>query len=794
MVDENAFQPNFQAFTGILDIFGSTPFNNVLCRNPGKNPEVSVVDAISETDKMNSKLETLHKKCSSYITSEKFHGLNRELSFTSMFRSTSTIFCDLDEIAKRHSFHCVSEVCTSNANILRAMKLSTSCGFKGNGNTIVQECTTQPTFRAKDSMESNAKKFKNNFPHNDVLSSEIFLRDKRLNKCMEKNLYYNIDVKNRQKFWSYKYQTEYTKPMAEKKFKKKEYKGKQINDPCPCQLFSYTCPCSDEKSLTGLAKNNKCIPAVDKVVSATGIIQDAKKKQIKHDAPRESKGTGVTKQELETVVQTAQKIDNSNIETNSQDSNKARKPKKLHKIICPNCKVNVEAISRTEEDESITAESLYASKELASTAAYNCSTSSRSNRQKTGDGDICLHEPRCELIPVCQILPADETYDSLRNGRKRTSEKTTPRIIRITKACRHHPPCTVVPSCQRANVLRNNCEFIPPCLHRPRCINLPLCVPLSKSINYDELMGKYINDKDTEECHYGSRCKLDSLCQESESKEHHYNCCSHAMNPCNHHKYNTSTYIISPKNTFLTSSPVSPDRISPTSTLSPCSISNKSCQFNCFQCQLDLVNTQGPADSNGIVYMRDVGCQFHNIQYSPIDSLVQYKSSSASFNNLNIKTNRYYSNIHTLRYEDKCTNAVLDQDCLSTDSALSGEIDYNCPSHGHGYYTKHQHNSGFQPKSAYVAAYAEMAVISSKVKDIKDVKLKRAKRRDVYPVKSRRNFLKGKCQKFFTVKRKSSKKVLKKKRSSDISNHFMSCISKASLCFKPNRLVDVKVS
>lgn len=756
-----------KTFTGIQDIFGSTPFQNILYRNSIKNNQESITTANNngelESDKgIIKEPDSRRLHLFEYVTKENYHGLNRiQLSRNSIIRSTSTIFCDLDDIAKRHSFHCITEVYRpSNADILEAMKLTTCTGFQGKADAIVQEChqSIQPTFLPKDSMQFNTKKIKKmKPPHNDVLSSEILLRDRELGRRTRNNLYYNTDTKHNQKYWSYsKYQTEYTKPMAVKKYKKKD-KGKRIDDPCPCQLFSYACPCTDEKSLTELAKNSKCsaATAVDKITSAADIVENTKKK--KNNIPKENKGTGVTKMELDAIIHAnvvLKEDDPSHTETLSHDSNKYCRSKKRHRLICPKCKENIETVSLTEDDSITKGDSRDASKELVSTAAYNCSTSSRSNKMKSGDGDACLHEPRCELIPVCQILPSDDVACDDQKYAKKKTVKTVPRVIRITKACRHHPPCTVVPSCQRTNVLRNNCEFIPPCLHRPRCVNLPLCVPLPKNINYDELKGNHVSDdEDITECQHIPRCKLVALCQEAlvKNEEQHYNLSSQVTNACQNKTFNTSTYIASPKTTF---SPIfrSPARISAAESPYGSSNSDKSCQYNCPQMQLNSFDTHDSTDiKNGIIYIRDVGCQFNNKQYSPNDSLAQYKTSSASFDYADIKSDKYYTNVlHTLRYEDKC-NSTMGQDPLSTDSVLSAEIDSNCPSHGRRYKT--QQCNGFRPKSAYVTAYADMGLVSSAV--LNTIKTDVTKRRDTYTVKSRRSFLKGRCR-LFAKKNKMS--------------------------------------
>lgn len=771
-----------KSYTGISDIFGSTPFNNVLYRNPKKNnndPSVTG-ETIGESDRKSILKNSALLNQAVYVTCEKYHGLNKNFSCKSIVHSTSTIFCDLDDIAKRHSFHCLTEVSVSNANILKVMKLPVSKnGFKGKSNAIVQECATQihPKVLAKDSMEINTKKAKKNYPQNDVLSSEIFLRDGKYRKHGKKQ-YYNIDyTSNHQKFWSYaKYRTEYTKPIPEEKKikeKKKKEQGKRTEDPCPCQLFSYACPCTDEKSLCELAKNSKCLTVADQITSTTKMTYERKKKQA-NECVRENKLTNtivskhseIINPQNEPIIEIANKQDIpvlADLTSKCSPRDRKRSSKKIHKVICPKCKEKVEVVSTTEEEECLKLEnsSIYRSKELTST--YNCSTSLKDKNKSFDDGDVCNHEPRCELVPICQILPIENEVESTKSNRNRPSTKSTPRIIRITKACRHHPPCTVVPSCQRANVLRNNCEYIPPCLHRPRCVNLPLCVPFSKSIHYDE-PSKHMDEEENPECIHASGCKYIPVCElerlGTNNADRNYNTVTHVQNAREYRNGNrVSAYIINPKSTLMAA--MSPPQIS----TSPCCScrSNKSCQYECSECKCVYSShlSKGSASVDAIVFIRDVGCQFKNKTYSPKDSMVRSKTSSASFDLVDVKTGNYYTAVHTLRCEDKFTTPKSGMESISTDSIISREgADSHCPSHGRR--SSRNQWTGFNPSQRYTTAFFKAGKAASctpeRQKDLS--KSEMARNRDsTFPVRSRRSFLKRKYRKMLAAKRRRKSKT-----------------------------------
>lgn len=783
-----------KSFTSIYDIFGPHPFNNVLYRNPNKaKTDVSVYQATcGDTEKKNS-VET---ERSAYVTSERYHFLNKDISYNSVVRSTSTIFYDLDDIAKRQSFQCFVQVSPSKENLYKHKEKSVN-GFVGKSNLIVQECATQmrPKGIPRDSMLINSNKVKHRkFPNDLVLSSEIFLRDNEY-ELYNKNHCHDREITDRhQKFWSYaKYRTEYTKPIPEEKKSKKKDRGKRTEDPCPCQLFSYACPCTDKKSLTELAMNSKSLTVAEQVTSTIKIISDGHKlgktnwKQHKQEAVRVCKVTN-TSFDKNTRIETTLPKNEQNIqnirkhkvckapENNQNDKScNQNKGKKSRQIMCPNCKEKVDIFSSTEEEEGSKLLD-FKPNEVSSTAAYTYKSAvhNPANIRKIDEGDCCSHEPRCELVPVCQLLP--DNY----NARcvKKQPLKPIPRTIRITKACRHHPPCTVVPSCQRTTVLKNNCEYIPPCLHRPRCVNLPLCVPISKTFNIDDLT-RIDTMYDSVECPHIPKCKYVPECQNDSidnSVTHQFNIVPQVQNAC---EFVNKYHFVNTENASLPTAYSPRGKISPTSCA--CCRSTKSCQYNCSDCKCNILKE---STSDAVIFIRDVGCQFRNKNYSPKDSLVRSKTSSVSFEYLNDKMGNYFTDtqIHTLRCEDKFTSPLSRGDLYESSVTISStEIDSNCPSHGHRATCKAR-PTGFIPKetSPFIAFnmhnVGATSYTASKT-DSKDSAMYVDAGDTQLPEKmSRRSFLEGKYRKMFAVKRRRKPRA---------SNRVINCCSRKVIC-RPN--------
>ncbi|CAK1544980.1 unnamed protein product [Leptosia nina] len=720
---------------------------------------------------------------SPYVTSEKYHALNKVTSDKSVVRSTSTLFYDLDNLAKRHSYHCVAGFSISTSNILNMnpnnnhMKNS---GFDAKSNAIVQECATenQPKIKAKDSISVNSRKAKRILQSNLMLSSDMFINT----ELKEKDMNHSHELyEKEQKFWSFaKYHTEYTKPQPEEKRNKNKNHTKQTEDPCPCQLFSYACPCADKKSLTNLAKNSKIAAVANQVTSTMKISISQRNKNFsvpKEDSAKVTVDKVVNAKATEelpeyNIVRVSDQVSppsmyQSNVskhhcnENKTRSSSKQKNMKKPRQVTCPRCKERIDVLSFTEEEECLNFSTINRMKDNPSPG--QCSYSSSLSQRSKHDGDICNHDPPCEMVPVCQILPSEQAFmNSTKCFKMESKMKNTAKTIKITKACRHHPPCTVVPSCQRMRVLSNNCEFIPPCIHRPRCVNLPLCVPFSKTIDYDELLNRSANEEDNNvKCHHSNIYttptyvpfyQRDSI---NNNIEHHF-CATH--NTCEFVNDYEPRFFINPKRqaspiltSYQTSSPVS----------CSCPKPNKSCQYECDDCKCR--NNYIPIKSESgdvIVYIRDVGCQFRSKQ-SPCDNSLRSKMSCPSFQE-DPKVDNYFSNYHTLRYEDKFTNPISGGD--QTVSSSSIEIDIHCPSHGRDKkQVLSELNTGFKPRASPVVANCSLhdPIVEYCMTTCKeDIEKKRKKSHSILnTVTSRKSFLKGKHKKLPSVRRRRKSRL-----------------------------------
>ncbi|XP_053606126.1 uncharacterized protein LOC128672768 [Plodia interpunctella] len=780
-----------KSFTSIYEIFGPKSYKNRGSKCTRRTNKTNPTRHHAPGTKYRAKEFENDTSESTYVTCEKYHNLNKYISLTSDLQSTSTLFYDLDSIAVRHSFADLSGIsyinCHSNIDIPHNQSPN---GFRAPSHAIVQECETnvKPNLLPRDSLEiTSTKKIEKCFPNDPDLSSEIFLKDDEFNG-FPVNDESDRQLNRNQKYWSYaKYRTEYTNPSRQEKKSKKKERTRQIEDPCPCQLFTYTCPCNNDKSLTGF-KHVRSL--TDQITSTTNIFKEERKDFMKtpftfsrkknkgkekNITSMDDKPTSITCvianddcfEKSEQTLVCSDKYDISQTSKNHTASldKSTSSCKKRRKLFCQNCKEKVEVCSvvPSEEEESLIYEdSNYQSKDSPpGQSIYTYKTSVRKQiQEKLKVKDTCRHTPRCELVPLCQVLPTDNiflNYKTVKKNDKNDAPKNSPRVIRVTKACRHHPPCTVAPSCQRANILKNNCEFIPPCLHRPRCVNLPLCVPISKNLNYDDLKSL---DEMQNECPHTPRCKYVPEC-----KQFYSNQPSNQVNVARMH----NTYGLL-RDYQTTSYPQSKSPIVPQS-FSPCQIhpsgyttnsnvprSNKSCQCVIIDLPLDpsMSNIQDAVSSEAVVFIRDVGCQFRNKYNSNIDSIRSVKSST-TFDQDNIRLGNVYTNVHTLRCEDKYTNPTRQTEAstssLSLTSNYMGTSARPCDSHNRP--------SGFDPMPTKTPLVVYATNISSQTKYNNENNMANAA-----SIRSRVSFLTGsKYRKMFNIKRK-------RKRRSDVQLSF----------------------
>lgn len=640
-----------------------------------------------------------------YMTSERYHNLNTvQSSDKTIIKSTSTFFYDLDDLAKRHSFNCLTENLTKS-NCLRVMDVAVKNTFEHkNKNTIVQECATQMRHKPRDSLEILSKKTKKKNASMPNESSGINLRDNDQDDKINSN-----NIPRPQKIWSYaKYNVDYTNIAESKRKHRKKDKIQRTENPCPCQLFSYACPCSDSKSLPQLADNEEFKNYVDQKTSTVNKediqykILNMEKNTNNKNVAKENMETNVSFTDFANIKYNSSLKDVSEHEIKNNEfnvNNNSTNLKKPLQIICPKCKEVVDIINIIEKQPST---HYVVPSPNPHVAECTYTENNRSEIRSYTNG--CNHEPKCEMTPICQILPnstfRDNKFKNEIVQQVHATYKAPPRIIRLTKACRHQPPCTVTPSCQRENALKTNCEFIPPCMHRPRCINLPLCIPIPKDL-----------------CNYEQSAKNKTAYSDCSNKPHYKLISNYHQNYRdnklfeNQNIYNNrygTDYASQYRNTTMKqpyeeayttqlNNCYNRENEDPSISCS-CCIDNKSCQ--CSSCKIE------PIVDESIIYIRDVGCQFRSKSESPKQSIFNSKTSSV-FDVNNLKLGNYYTDIQNLQHEHKYTNPVIDKEVSSSSTIKSSEIDDD--SHC-SHRTNYRNSSSIKRNvSPYVAAFSSMA-------------------------------------------------------------------------------------
>ncbi|CAH2240656.1 jg22753 [Pararge aegeria aegeria] len=191
--------------------------------------------------------------------------------------------------------------------------------------------------------------------------------------------------------------------------------------------------------------------------------------------------------------------------------------------------------------------------------------------------------------------------------------------------------------------------------------------------------------------------------------------------------------------------------------------SSKSCQFDCVdrKCIPTIGDTEY-AGSDDVIYIRDVGCQFRSHNFYPKDSSRHSITSSTCFDLVSSNVGNYYSNNHTLRYEDKCTNPISGEE-LSLSTFTTSSIDSHCPSHG---IQTRKKQTGFKSTASpivtafstyqdsmlqYLPKSDEVSRATSKSDSIDTL-------RYLTTFPSQRSFLKGKNKNLLSIRRRNKSK------------------------------------
>ncbi|XP_041986535.1 uncharacterized protein LOC121738505 [Aricia agestis] len=560
-----------------------------------------------------------------YVTKEAYYNLNKKISETSVFDSTSTMFYDLDHIiTNNQTLHCMDNAKAKPFDEVPKNSRKKS-GFVANAESIVQECATH-TPRIKPYKTVEQTRSKKRCASNHKSFSDIFLTDNPNMNDRREQKRSTIPMDSLRN----KYHEECKSSSIETKHKN-QYPGKTTDDPCHCQLFSYECPCENEKSLTQLASIGKSLKAkIDNNVSKIRN-NDEDKSPVRKTYNTENALSG------KKIMKVANFLNSNKPTAKSLRYNNT-------KITCPHCKEIIIIEDITEDQASNP-------KETAEVFEIELPNYSKTKLAFPNEAS-CTHNPPCELIRACQVFSSDFEFYNLKE-KSLAGSKNNKRSIRVTKACRHHPPCTVVPSCQKIHVLKNKCEYIPPCLHRPRCINTPLCIPISKAHEY-----MLINEENYED---------NSMEFKPMTRRNYGDITYNRVNQDNMNLQNAYEYLSEysprlakhPKMDCI-SSTVLPVKIPLAKPYYNCKIA-KSCQFDYKkQINSDKENGKEITDSDEIIYIRDVGCQFRN--------------TTSNANNTSDRKNKAETN------PTGYFNSSRESSGTATSSSY--DINGNCPSHG----------------------------------------------------------------------------------------------------------------
>lgn len=698
----------------------------------------SIYDSYKSPDKYSNKLKSIENYLYQignlpFKTSDKYEKKgHKNKGDKTLVDSASTIFYDLDTIAKRKSLNCISDITLTNKKVLNTKyhKHSPKADLKTNYKVYPARTHSIGSVSNNDKpIPVYTHEIRKLFPHDSEISSNFNTKN-----CDRKTKHKKDRNTNDQKWKHIKYHVGSCSPVIDKRRKKN--KDHACGSKKHAHQEYFYC---NKRSIENL--NNSMKTAKDQISDVSILAQQhkiAKLKVLKHDSaesPPEKGGGTITEKS------TTEDSFNSKYLT----KNIMRRIKKHCQITCPNCNKQV-LVATADEDKTIDSKNTsgrYNSIELSKTLNYRYVPYNVSDKNNNAG---CGHEPQCDMIPMCQMLHSVQSPITSKGARN--SGLRSPRVLRVTKACRHHPPCTMVPSCQRLKVLKNNCQYFPECPHRPRCMNLPLCAPISKATL--EQFTVSVNDTDNGESQIG-QFKYIPVNEQSTGSTLVYQ-------PCDFAYPTAPTFFVQPKMSPKSFSPY--ESLKPTT--APCPKLNQSCQYDCVTSNDNTQNDFKEDNSEGVIYIRDVGCQFRNKYrkdknkcYNSRDS----KSSTTGDNESSQMTN------DSLQSDEKVACLSPEVEVGSTDLSSIDETSHTT-SNGQNNDLNHRREipSGFIPQ----ATTAQFIAYSTRTEPILANCLLEERNTDgpfceTYAsparVMSRRSFLKQKYKKMFCVRRRRRSKI-----------------------------------
>ncbi|XP_063382124.1 uncharacterized protein LOC134668615 [Cydia fagiglandana] len=668
-----------------------------------------------------------------YVTYERFYTLNKQSTSEScvMATSRSSVFYDLDSVAKRNSYS-YSAIGLSTFNIFRALN------SKGNewprapeSVHIVQECTThiKSNLNTCDEKEEYLNTEKNDFLRECGRSSGICLKDsiEDTESSSDPNgpqITHSMDTNTRIRN-HITYQTEQLKVEGHKTRKKDH--DKRIKDSYLTSHTATKVKTSESVVATTATYKEKVITNMSSM-NKTHLKMEEKLTCMSGDGLGEKYTANLSKHDPSCIIILDEydiaKMSHSQISDSRKSrarlvnvvTNKIRvKPKKVRAVRCPNCHGHIELAVSIEDEASTRVQS---KTDRKSETEFTYMAASKDTYHPIIEiPKECPHG--CEMVPLCQILPK-VNFDASSIKQNIRTKTTTPRYIKMTKACRHYPPCTAIPSCQRNNVIKANYECIPPCSHNPRCVNLPLCISFCKNMQYDETRKHYVDREEISKNRYIPAFQYLPVSQYKLLQPHII-----SQKPAFHRQ----PYHVDQTHLSCQVSPLNTKQLG---------IATKSCQYDYPKHEPNYA-PKVDATNASVIYIRDVGCQFKNSSFTPphtsyYQTRVCY-TSSASFDPGSKRLDNIYTNPKAFTCETLPIDAKSKAKCKSS-TILSSS-------------------------SSSVTMTRDLSVKpSSKTNTAAFCMLRNGEGGYVVPVKSKRSALKGKCKNKFTIQRRQISKVL----------------------------------
>lgn len=584
----------------------------------------------------------------SLINYKKYNNIKDNIG-VSKVDSASTLFYDLDTAAKRRPLNCTSEL--SLARREQASLKYTRYRIKPKLKQYkkyypVREYSKKSIIDSEIDLNESKKNFEifSNHRQTYILNTDPYLKPHQHNKVKR--------VNDEKLCYITKYPKEISSPFIPSR-RKKYTRNSQILQSNTHKLSRY--PQSSTKLKTELNKNKKHSYTLIKR-SDISLRSPNKEKSInnpilsystpKHKNPHHNHSLD------EPILNLAQSS-NHNCPNNSKYfmRNKNIRVRK-RRIQCPNCQEKVQLAITTDDDRKC--KYTYSNNiiEKSQTMDYKYLPN---NYKSDFHRRSYRHSPQCH-IPSSEMTYSDQIY-----------EKNNPATANVIKACRHDAPYVMVQPCQKSESLRNHYKYLVDCSQSPICVSLPLCIPCKTSVNLNEMSTKHNNKANNLEFQ-GKHRKFFPLCEQDINVN--------AMYPNNLEESHKSQDPFAHNSLIQTNlNQTSFHTCKPDQANCNYYKMDRSCQYVCFDPVTNMQIRTVNAKSEGVIYIRDVGCQFHakpNKNKNNVDLPQEFKQSSVIIIEKDSTQSNHVTNSKRLRYEINTTNHQSEEEIESTDEDSIG--------------------------------------------------------------------------------------------------------------------------